>query len=124
MERDPQWLLNVLWIGEAHFSLHGDVNTQNSRICAMLNPREYLTKPLLSPHVTVKCGFTTSFILGPFFFEEHCPVSSWKTCTLTAKRYVALLRDHVVRYLSSPSCRMVPRPTLHVNSGCSCFNFN
>ncbi|GBN23107.1 hypothetical protein AVEN_232588-1 [Araneus ventricosus] len=32
MERDPQWLLNVLWTDEGHFSLHGDVNTQNSRI--------------------------------------------------------------------------------------------
>ncbi|GIY41381.1 hypothetical protein CDAR_453451 [Caerostris darwini] len=35
------------------------------------NPHEYLTKPLHYPDVSVWFGFTTSFILGPFF----CPVS-------------------------------------------------
>lgn len=96
MQRNPQWLLNVMWTDEAHFSLHGDVNTQNSRIWATSNPREYQSQPLHSPHITVWCGFTASFILGPFFFEEHCPVSGWKTCTVNAERYLTLLRDHVV----------------------------
>lgn len=96
MQRNPQWLLNVMWTDEAHFSLHCDVNTQNSRIWATSNPREYHSQPLHSPHITVWCGFTASFILGPFFFEEHCPVSGFKTCTVTAKRYLTLLRDHVV----------------------------
>ncbi|GBM32128.1 hypothetical protein AVEN_126526-1 [Araneus ventricosus] len=127
MERDSQWLLNSI----AHFSLQGDVSAQNSRIWAMSNPREYLTKPLHSPHVIVWCGFTMSFILGPFFFEGCCPVSGWKAYTVTAERYVTLLRDHVVpllqerhRYLSSPSCGMVPRPTLHVKSGHSCWKLS
>ncbi|GBM02257.1 hypothetical protein AVEN_108806-1 [Araneus ventricosus] len=39
MERDSQWLLNVMWTDEAHFPLHGDVNTQNSRIWATSNPQ-------------------------------------------------------------------------------------
>lgn len=96
MDRDPQWLLNVMWTDEAHFSLHGDVNTQNSRIWATSNPREYQTKPMHSPRVTVWCGFTAAFILGPFFFEESCPASGWKTCTVTAERYLTLLRNQVV----------------------------
>ncbi|KFM64536.1 hypothetical protein X975_10113, partial [Stegodyphus mimosarum] len=85
-----------MWTDEAHFSLHGDVSTQNNRIWATSNPREYQSQPLHSPHVTVWCGFTASFILGPFFFEEPCPVSSVKTCTVTAGRYLTILRDHVV----------------------------
>lgn len=96
MDRDPQWLLNIMWTDEAHFSLHGEVNTQNSRIWATSNPHAYTTKPLHSPHVTVWCGFTASFIIGPLFFEERCPVSGWKTCSVTAERYLTLLNDHVV----------------------------
>ena len=67
IDRDPQWLLNIMWTDEAHFSLHGDVNTQNCRIWVTSNPHAYITKPLHSPHVTVWCSFTASFILGPFF---------------------------------------------------------
>ena len=47
-----------------------------------------------SPHVTVWFGFTGSFILESFFFDE--PVSDKKTCVVTAERYLTLLRDHVV----------------------------
>ena len=102
---------------EGHFSLHGVVNTQNSRIWATSNTREYHSQSLHSPRVTVWCGFTASFILGPFFFEEPCPISSRKICTATAERYLTLLRNHILplcrckndmRYLLSPSCRMVP----------------
>ncbi|GFV97537.1 uncharacterized protein TNCV_2040451 [Trichonephila clavipes] len=46
MEQDPTWAFNILWTGEAHFSLHGDVNNHNCRICETSNPREY-TRTLL-----------------------------------------------------------------------------
>lgn len=100
MESDPQWLFNVFWTDEAHFTLHGDVNTQNTRIWATSNPREYTTTPLQPAKVTVWCGFTSSFIVGPFFFEEPCPTLGWKTCTVTAERYLTLLRDEVVPALN------------------------
>ncbi|UYV76569.1 hypothetical protein LAZ67_14001206 [Cordylochernes scorpioides] len=66
---DENWLSNVLWTDEAHFSLDGEVNTQNSRIWATENPRIFTEMPLHQPRVTVWCGFTSSFIIGPFFFE-------------------------------------------------------
>ena len=81
---------------EAHFSLHGDMNAQNSRIYATSNPCEYHSQPLHSPHVTVWCDFTASFILGPLFFEEPCHVSGKKTYTVAAERCLTLLRDYVV----------------------------
>ncbi|GFT45324.1 DUF4817 domain-containing protein [Trichonephila clavipes] len=65
MEQDPTWVFNILWTDEAHFSLHGDVNNHNCRIWVTSNPREYTQKSLHSPKVTVWCGFTGSFIIGP-----------------------------------------------------------
>ncbi|GFV89188.1 DUF4817 domain-containing protein [Trichonephila clavipes] len=96
MEQDPTWAFNILWTDEAHFSLHGDVNNHNCRIWATSNPREYTQKPLHSPKVTAWCGFTGSFIKGPFFFETQCPVNGWITETVNAQRYLTLLRETVV----------------------------
>ncbi|GIY65675.1 hypothetical protein CDAR_81831 [Caerostris darwini] len=57
---EPKWLLNIelkpteMWAShKAHISLHGDVNTQNSRTWVTSNPREYLSKPLHSSRVTI-----------------------------------------------------------------------
>ncbi|GFV51927.1 DUF4817 domain-containing protein [Trichonephila clavipes] len=96
MEQDPTWVFNILWTDEAHFSLHGDVNNHNCRIWATSNPREYTQKPLHSPKVTAWCGFTGSFIIGPFFFETQCSVNGWITETVNAQRYLTLLRETVV----------------------------
>ncbi|GFU23709.1 uncharacterized protein TNCV_2341031 [Trichonephila clavipes] len=96
MEQDPTWDFNILWTDEAHFSLHGDVNNYNCPIWATSNPREYTQKPLHSPKVTAWCGFTGSFIIGPFFFETQCPVNGWITETVNAQRYLMLLRETVV----------------------------
>ncbi|UYV65046.1 Transposase [Cordylochernes scorpioides] len=66
---DENWLSNVLWTDDAHFSLNGEFNIQNSRIWATENPRIFTEMPLYQPRVTVLCGFT-SFIIGSFFFEK------------------------------------------------------
>ncbi|UYV72345.1 hypothetical protein LAZ67_9002716 [Cordylochernes scorpioides] len=66
---EENWLSNVLWTDDAHFSLKGEFNIQNSRIWATENPRNFTEMPLYQPRVTVLCGFT-SFIIGPFFFEK------------------------------------------------------
>ncbi|GFW34173.1 DUF4817 domain-containing protein [Trichonephila clavipes] len=92
MEQDPTWVFNILWTDEAPFSLHGDVNNHNCRIWSTSNPQ----KPLHSPKVTAWCGFTGSFIIGPFFFETQCPVNKWITETVNAQRYLTLLRETVV----------------------------
>ncbi|GFV54609.1 uncharacterized protein TNCV_3578631 [Trichonephila clavipes] len=96
MEQDPTWAFNILWTDEAHFSLHGDVNNHNCRIWVTSNPREYTQKPLHSPKVTAWCGFTGSFIIGPFFFETQCPVNGWIMETVNAQRCLTLLRETVV----------------------------
>ncbi|GFV32619.1 uncharacterized protein TNCV_441111 [Trichonephila clavipes] len=88
VEVDASWPWKVLWSDEAHFHLSGTVNTHNCRIWDMENPRTFQEIPLHSPKVTVWCGFTATFILGPFFFEEttrNGPV----TCIVTARRWSA-----------------------------------
>ncbi|GFS42072.1 uncharacterized protein NPIL_381071 [Nephila pilipes] len=37
-EQDSSWVVNTVWIDEAHFSIHGDVNTHNCLIWATSNP--------------------------------------------------------------------------------------
>ncbi|GFV95598.1 transposable element tc3 transposase [Trichonephila clavipes] len=76
----------ILWSDEAHFYLNGTVNTQNCRIWVKENPQIHTEIPQQSPNVTFWCGFTTTFILGSFFFEEigeREPV----TCSVTGRRY-------------------------------------
>ncbi|GFV54464.1 DUF4817 domain-containing protein [Trichonephila clavipes] len=96
MGQDPIWVFNILWTDEALFSLHGDVNNHNCRIWVTSNLREYTQKPLHSPKVTAWCGFTGSFITGPFFFEKQCPVNGWITETVNAQRHLTLLQETVV----------------------------
>ncbi|GFX67522.1 uncharacterized protein TNCV_3932641 [Trichonephila clavipes] len=95
MKQDPTWVFNILLTDEAHFSLHGDVSNHNCCIWMTSNPREYTQKPLHSPKVTAWCGFTSSFIIGPFFFKTQCPVNGWITETVNAHRYLTLLRETV-----------------------------
>ncbi|UYV65386.1 hypothetical protein LAZ67_3004168 [Cordylochernes scorpioides] len=95
---DENWLSNVLWTDEAQFSLNGEVNTQNSRIWATENPRIFTEMPLHQRRVIVWCGFTSSFIIGPFFFEE-INGRTFKTASVTGERYVQLLREKVIPIL-------------------------
>ncbi|GFW90963.1 uncharacterized protein TNCV_1758371 [Trichonephila clavipes] len=88
LEVDPKWPWNILWTDEAHFHLDGSVNTHNCRIWETDNPHSTLQVPLHSPKVTVWCGFSASFILGPYFFEElgaGCSV----TRSITGQRYTS-----------------------------------
>ncbi|GFV11487.1 uncharacterized protein TNCV_1413641 [Trichonephila clavipes] len=85
VEVDASWPWKILWSDEAHFHLSGTVNTHNCRIWDTENPRTFQEIPLHSPKVTVWCGFTATFILGPFFFEETTR-NGLVTCTVTARR--------------------------------------
>ncbi|GBL82323.1 hypothetical protein AVEN_252486-1 [Araneus ventricosus] len=95
MEVDNAWPWNILWTDEAHFHLQGSVNTQNCRISARENPFQMQPLPLHSQKVTVWCGFTAAFIVGPFFFEEIGPSGS-VTCTVNGTHYESLLLNQLI----------------------------
>ncbi|GFX12557.1 uncharacterized protein TNCV_3156781 [Trichonephila clavipes] len=94
VEVNASWPWKIIWSDEAHFHLSGTVNTHNCHIWDTENPRTFQEIPLHSPKVTVWCGFTATFILGPFFFEETTR-NGPLTCTVTARRYKNMLENFV-----------------------------
>ncbi|GFW81493.1 uncharacterized protein TNCV_2881711 [Trichonephila clavipes] len=99
MAEDDDWLSNLLWTDEAHFTLRGSVNTHNCRIWATENPRTVVETPLHDEKVTVWVGFTTSTVIGPFFFEEMRD-SSFVTATVTGERYADMLQNPMIPSLA------------------------
>lgn len=72
MKDDVDWVSNVLWTDEVHFSLSGSVNTQNCRIRAKENLHAFGKKTLRDLKGTVWCGYTATFVIGPLFSDEIC----------------------------------------------------
>ncbi|GFV63819.1 uncharacterized protein TNCV_2278231 [Trichonephila clavipes] len=103
LEVDPEWPWNILWTDKAHFHLDGSVNTHNCRIWETDNPHSTLRVPLHSPKVRVWCGFSASFILGPYFFEE-LGAGGPVTCSITGQRYASLLRNKIIPDLQARQC--------------------
>ncbi|GFU19326.1 uncharacterized protein TNCV_3032481 [Trichonephila clavipes] len=103
LEVDPEWPWNILWTDKAHFHLDGSVNTHNCRIWETDNPHSTLRVPLHSPKVTAWCGFSASFILGPYFFEE-LGAGGPVTCSITGQRYASLLRNKIIPDLQARQC--------------------
>ncbi|GFT11534.1 uncharacterized protein TNCV_2523491 [Trichonephila clavipes] len=95
MAEDDDWLSNLLWTDEAHFTLLGSVNTNNCRIWATENPRTVVETPLHDEKVTVWVGYTTSTVIGPFFFEEMRD-SGFVTATVTGERYADMLQNRII----------------------------
>ncbi|GFX03746.1 uncharacterized protein TNCV_2113181 [Trichonephila clavipes] len=107
MAEDDDWLSNLLWTDEAHFTLRGSVNTHNCRIWATKNyqtltgPGTVVETPLHDEKVTVWVGFTPSTVIGPFFkcFEEMRD-SGFVTATVTGERYADMLQNRIIPSLA------------------------
>ncbi|GFW15805.1 uncharacterized protein TNCV_3583031 [Trichonephila clavipes] len=99
MAEDDDWLSNLLWTDEAHFTLRESANTLNCRIWATENPRTVVETPLHDEKVTVWVGFTTSTVIGPFFFEEMRD-SGFVTATVTGERYSDMLQNRIIPSLA------------------------
>lgn len=103
MEVDDAWPWKILWGDEAHFYLNGTVNTQNCRIWDDKSPHAVTAIPLHSPKVTVWCGFTAEFIVGPFFYENITPTGP-VTCSVTGEKYRHMLNSFVIPALQQRQC--------------------
>lgn len=100
IEIEPEWLSRILWTDEAHFTLNGGVNTQNCRIWSAENPQEIVQEGLHDKKVTVWCGFTADFIIGPYFYEEMHNGEA-VSVTVNGERYLQMLRDYVIPQLQN-----------------------
>lgn len=81
LNQHPEFLNTLLFSDEAHFHLHGGVNTHNLRYWSEENPHWTADEPLHSPRVTVWAAIGKPGIVGPFFFED----------TVTAASYLEML---------------------------------
>ena len=61
----------IIFSDEAHFDLGGYVSKRNCRICGTENPHACIEKPTRPKRVTVRWGFWSRGIIGPFFFENE-----------------------------------------------------
>ena len=78
--KNPTWAQNILWSDEAHFYLHGGLNTRDCVIWAREQPHAIIEKPLIKDQkVTVWCSFTANFIIGLYFFEHADDHGSYTT---------------------------------------------
>ncbi|GBM33721.1 hypothetical protein AVEN_47030-1 [Araneus ventricosus] len=100
---DNAWPWKISLTEDTHLQLKGSDNTQNCRIWARENPSQMQQLPLHSQKITVWCGFTATFIVGHFFFEEIGllgPVNS----TNNGTRYEYLLRNQLIPALKQRGC--------------------
>lgn len=103
MNVDNSWPWNILWSDEAHFYLNGQVNTHNCRIWAKENPNVVQEVPLHAAKVTVWCGFTATFMIGPYFFEELTSTGPI-TCSVNGRRYLNMLSNFLIPELQQRGC--------------------
>ncbi|GBM42445.1 hypothetical protein AVEN_139882-1 [Araneus ventricosus] len=102
MEVDNAWPWNIC--GQTKpISIQGSTNTQNCRKWERENPFQMQPLPLHSEKVTVWCGCTAAFIVGPFFFEEIGP-SGPVTCTVIGTRYESLLHNQLIPAQQQRGC--------------------
>lgn len=83
---DSQFISNVLWTDEANFTLDGCVSTHQCVIWAPVNPHTIIQKQVRSKSLSVWVGFTSNFLIGPFFFDS----------TVTSQSYLSMLEEYVI----------------------------
>lgn len=86
------WLLNLLWMDEAIFSLHGTLNIDNCRIREQENSHDYTEEPL---H-TLCCLVWLHFIFDSFFFKEHCAKPGWKLYSVIGDLYLKIPKQKII----------------------------
>ena len=71
IESEPRFLGNLWMSDEAHFHLHGKVNSKNNVYWGTEKPIEVAQKPLHSEKCTVWIAISKRGLIRPFFFEEE-----------------------------------------------------
>jgi hypothetical protein len=88
-------LTNDLFSDEAHFNLHGVVNTQNGITWAKDNPRLSIKTTFDPAEVNDWVGLAAWGLVGPFFFEDH----KGNTVTIKTVRYDRKLTNELIAAL-------------------------
>ena len=78
LQHHPRFLSSILWSDESHFTLEGNVFTHQAIVWAPSNPQSFIQKPNFPERITVWCGFSSKFILPPYFFSGTVTSQSYK----------------------------------------------
>lgn len=70
VEKDANFVSQVLWCGEEQFTLNGTVNRYNCVYWAPENPHVYVKKAVNSPGLSVWGRLSSRGVIGPFFFQD------------------------------------------------------
>ena len=102
---------------EAHFTLHGAVNSQNCRIWGIARIYVVYERSFHSDYICVWPCFEADFIPSPFFFEQSTSQGPQR-CSITSSRYFYLLQQKVIHTLHQRQCletmcKMLHHLTLH-----------
>ena len=89
VDENASFIENLFMSDEAHFTLSGCVNRQNSRFWALENPHLIHENPLHSEKVTVWCAISAQHIIGPYFFDDE----NRDTVTVNGNRYRTMLQS-------------------------------
>ena len=92
-DEDSSWPACILWTDEAHFKLTGNVNSKNCVHFADKNRHNVFASPLHNEKGL--CGITSTFILGPYFFEEVAD-GDLQTWTVKSARYLDMLTHYAI----------------------------
>ena len=87
IEENLDFLQNVWFSDEAHFSLSGHVNNKNSVFWGSQAPDEVLQRPLHSVKCTAWVAISKHGIIGPFWFENDVG----ETMAVNKERYIVVL---------------------------------
>ena len=88
IKQNPDFLQNVWFSGEAHFSPSGPVNSRNSVVWKSQAPDEVLQRPLHFVKCTAWVFISKHGIIGPFWFENDFG----EKITVNKERYIVVLK--------------------------------
>lgn len=89
IEEDPQFLDNLWFSDEAHFTLYGHANSRNNVFWGTSPPDEVLQRPLHSVRCTAWVAMSKHGIIGPIWFEDE----NENAVTVNKERYLVVLQQ-------------------------------
>jgi len=111
IEENDVPLDKILFTDEAHFYLHGDVNSQNMRYWSDENPCLIQEKPLHSPKITVWMGIASFGLIGPYVY----------VATVNGERYRTMIKEFLLPELRR---RRKLKSTWFQQDGATCHTAN
>lgn len=82
-------------IGRGTCLLNWECKFQKLRTFSDENPYDATPTPFHEAKVTVWFNITSTFLIGPYFFEQFTS-TGMKTCSITGVRYTTMLQNYAI----------------------------